>query len=175
MEHIEYEVVKTTKLKDAILSQNYVYNFKCENKDSSKHYVCNVSGCYASIILLDKIVIKVNGKLATDESELIHAKHDPYENEDIVKMEFKRTLKEKMGQENSRTLAALYLEEQSKLIDKTGDMELVAKSTPQLINIQAGLYKHKNKFIPAIPKTIEDINLEGKWCMCEDNTRKFVL
>jgi hypothetical protein len=61
-------------------------------------------------------------------------------------MEFKRTLKEKMGQENSRTLAALYLEEQSKLIDKTGDMELVAKSTPQLINIQAGLYKHKNKF-----------------------------
>ncbi len=80
-----------------------------------------------------------------------------------------------MGQENSRTLAALYLEEQSKLIDKTGDMELVAKSTPQLINIQAGLYRHKNKFIPAIPKTIEDFNLEGKWCMCEDDTRKFVL
>jgi hypothetical protein len=39
MEHIEYEVVKTTKLKDAILSQNYVYNFKCENKDSSIMFV----------------------------------------------------------------------------------------------------------------------------------------
>ena len=50
---LEIEIVKTTKDKDAILSQNFVYNYKNTNKDNSKHYVCNQPGCYSSITILN--------------------------------------------------------------------------------------------------------------------------
>jgi hypothetical protein len=81
MANIMYEVVKTSKNKDAILCQNYVYNYKTPNKDQSIIYVCSHDGCYSSLTVLDKTVIKVNGKKATNESELIHSKHGPYTNE----------------------------------------------------------------------------------------------
>jgi hypothetical protein len=54
-------------------------------------------------------------------------------------------------------------------------MELVAKSLPQLTEIASGLYKHKNKFIPPVPKSINEIKIKGEYEMCEDKVRKFVL
>jgi hypothetical protein len=57
MANIIYEVVKTTKDNNSILTQNYVYNYKHENKDQSIHYVCSRPGCYSSLTILDKIVI----------------------------------------------------------------------------------------------------------------------
>ena len=41
MANIMYEVMKTSKDKDAILCQNYVYNYKTQNKDQSIIYVCS--------------------------------------------------------------------------------------------------------------------------------------
>ena len=117
----------------------------------------------------------MNGKKVTSYSELRHPKHGPYKNEEIIGMNFKRVMKQKVEHHSSLSVAEIYLQEQTKLIQETGDMSLVAKSTPQLVNIQGGLYKHKNKFIPSIPKTIDKIKLEGDWLLCEDKVRKFVL
>ena len=105
----------------------------------------------------------MNGKKATSDSELVHAKHGPYTNEEIIGMNFKRVVKEKVVQQRSWSVAEKYLQEPTKLIQETGDMSLVAKFTPQLINIQGGLRKNKNKFFPTIPRTIVEIKLYGNW------------
>ena len=100
MEKIDFEKVKTTKDKDAILSRNFVYNFKCENKDSSQHFVCNHGGCYSSLTVLNGSIIKVNGKKCEDNTELVHAKHGPYKTEDIIGMNFKKTCKARIDEES---------------------------------------------------------------------------
>jgi hypothetical protein len=45
-------------------------------------------------------------------------------------------------------------------------MELIARSLPQLPEVASGLYKHKAKFLLAVPKSIDKIELK---------VRKFVL
>ena len=54
-------------------------------------------------------------------------------------------------------------------------MKVVAEAVPQFYNIQAGLYKHKAKTIPPIPKSINDIELKDEWILCEDGTRRFLV
>jgi hypothetical protein len=97
--------------------------------------------------------MKVNGKKCDINTELIHTKHTAYTLEDIIGMNFVKICKSRIANENSLSAGQIYLEEQSKLINKLGDMELVAASIPQLINIAGGLYKHKAKFIP--PRGLE--------------------
>ena len=50
-------------------------------------------------------------------------------------MNFVKILKSRIEKENSKSAAELYKEEQSKLIEELGDMELVAKSLPQLVEM----------------------------------------
>jgi hypothetical protein len=95
---LEIEIVKTTKDKDAILSQNFVYNYKNTNKDNSKHYVCNQPGCYSSITILNGEVKKVKGqKICTNDLRLSHDKHGPYKAEEIIGMNFMKVLKNRHG------------------------------------------------------------------------------
>ena len=122
MANIIFEVVKTTKNKDAILCQNYVYNYKTKNLDSSIHYVCSHSGCYSSITILDGVKIKVDGKKAINETELSHRKHGPYNTEEVISLNFKSAIKEKVAAQSSLLVAEIYLQEQSKLIQKTRGM-----------------------------------------------------
>ena len=39
-------------------------------------------------------------------------------------------------------------------------MELIARSLPQLPEVASGLYKHKAKFLLAVPKSIDKIELK---------------
>ena len=176
---IDFEIVKTTKNKDAILSQNFVYNYKDTNKDDSKHYVCNQAKCYSSLTVQsgeNGKVYRVNGKLILNQDlTLSHPKHGPYKDAEIIGMNFVKILKSRIEKENSKSTAKLYIVEQSKLIEELGDMDLVAKSLPQLTEISSGLYKHKSKFVPPVPKSIDKIKIEGDYEMCEDKVRKFVL
>jgi hypothetical protein len=61
-----------------------------------------------------------------------------------------KILKRRIEKENSKSAAELFKEEQSKLIEELVDMELVAKSLPQLAEIASGLYKHKSKLKESI-------------------------
>ena len=64
---IDFEIVRTTKNKDAVLAQNFVYNYKDTNKDDSKHYVCNQAKCYSSITVHNGTICKVNGKIISNQ------------------------------------------------------------------------------------------------------------
>jgi hypothetical protein len=75
MTSLTFEKVITTKDNEAILCNNFVYNYKIQNKDSSIHFVCNVPGCYSSLTLLNDVIMKVNGKKCDINTELIHTKH----------------------------------------------------------------------------------------------------
>ena len=90
-------------------------------------------------------------------------------------MNFVKVCKSRIANENSISAGQIYLKEQSKLINKLGDMQLVAASIPQLIDMAGGLYKHKAKLIPQVPKSPVEIELKGEWGLCEDKIRKFVL
>ena len=84
MTSLTFELVKTSKDQDAILCNNFVYNFKNDNKDSSQHFVCNKPGRYSSLTVLNDVILKVNGKKCDYSTELIHAKHDAYPQRDII-------------------------------------------------------------------------------------------
>jgi hypothetical protein len=172
---IDFEIFKKTKDNDAIFAQNFVYNYKVTNKDGSNHYVCNRANCYSSLTVQNETICKVNGKLILNQDlALSHSKHVAFKDEEIIGMNFVKILKSRIEKENSKSAAELYKEEQSKLIEELGDMELVAKSLPQLVEISSGLYKHKSKFVPLVPKTIDKIKIEGEYKMCEDKVRQFV-
>ncbi len=55
-----------------------MYNYKHENKDSSKHFVCNIPGCYWSLTLFNDVISKVNSKKIDINTELVHLKHESY-------------------------------------------------------------------------------------------------
>ena len=91
---IDFEIVKTSKNKDAILSQNFEYNYKDTNKDGSKHYVCNQAKCYSSLTVQSGVVYKVNGKLILNQDlTLSHPQHGPYKDTEIIGMNFVKILK----------------------------------------------------------------------------------
>ena len=69
MTSLTFELVKTTKDQDAILCNNFVYNFKNENKDLSQHFVCNKPGCYSSLTVLNDVILKEYGKKCDNRTE----------------------------------------------------------------------------------------------------------
>lgn len=150
-----------------------------ENKDGSQRYTCSNDDCSASITVLNDEIVKINGKLVqmVDEEKVKTShknNHVSLSDQEIMKMEFKRTMKVRVRNENL-PIQQLYQEEQTKIIRKVGDMEILAKAVPQYENISGGLYKEKAKVIPVIPDTIEEIVIKDDWAMCEDGKRSFLL
>ena len=115
MQNLEYKIIKTSKDKDAILIQNFIYNFKSKNKDLSHHYVCNQGKCYSSITIRHGVIIKINGKKTTEINAIVHAKHEPLTDEDILGMNFTEICKKRI-EKSSLSAGPIYLEEQSKLL-----------------------------------------------------------
>ncbi len=89
-------------------------------------------------------------------------------------MDFNANTKKRIVEESS-TIQQIFQNEQSKMIKKLQDMKVVAEAVPQFYNIQAGLYKHKAKTIPPVPKSDDDIELKDEWIMCEDGQRRFLV
>ena len=56
----------------------------------------------------------------------------------------------------SDSIEKIYDEEQSKLLRQFSDLE-VASSLPNLLSIQSGLYKNRNKNYPPLPKSLDDV------------------
>ena len=100
-----------------------------------------------------------------------HVNHVALTSEELSKMEFRKNLKDKLSNDPTVSVQQLFQREQSKVVVLVGDLEVADRHIPQLYSIQSGLYKHRLKSIPEIPKSIEDIKLEGKWSMTEDSKR----
>jgi hypothetical protein len=70
---IDFEIVKTSRDKDAILAKNFVYNYKITNKDGCNCYVFNQGNYYSSQTVQNEKFCKFNGKLIlTEDLALSH-------------------------------------------------------------------------------------------------------
>jgi hypothetical protein len=77
--------------------------------------VCNQPGCYSSITVLNGEIKKVKGqKMSTNDLSLSHEKHGPYKAEEIIGMNFKKVLKNRIEKEGSKSATEIYREEHSK-------------------------------------------------------------
>ena len=60
--NIKLDFMKTTRGKDSLLVENFIYHFKRSNKDETTYYSCrDSSGCNASITLSNGTILKING------------------------------------------------------------------------------------------------------------------
>ncbi len=166
---------KTSKNKETTFAANYQYYFKPPvNKDTSKRYVCIEYTCAASITILNNEIIKMNGKPVNYSDDLMKESHRDGHNgvgdTKLINMEFRQNVKDRIMGEPDVPVSQIYQQEQSKVIKQTS-LEIVADALPQLYEIQSGLFKHKNKSIPIIPKTIEEIEIVDEWGQCVDGSR----
>ncbi len=129
------------------------------NKDGSQRYVCSSKKCSSSITKLDEEIIKINGKKFVKEEvnegfiKSCHLdNHAGLSDADLIGEDFCNVLKSRVSKEPNLSVQQIYQEEQSNLIKKVQDLKIVAESIPQYYQVQSGLYKHKNKSIPVIPK-----------------------
>ena len=143
-------VSTTSKDRECILIENYIYYCKRTNKDSSKNYVCR--DCTASITMVNGEVSILNGKKAenmcTDVIINSHKEHQALNETELLRREFKSNLKKRIACE-SGPIQQIYQDEQTKIV-KNIDLASASVLIPQYENIRSGLYKHKSKYIPAI-------------------------
>lgn len=179
-------VTRTTKEEESLLIFNYRYYFKRENEsEKSKHYVClfkyeNNKRCCASVTIKDDEIVKMGGKLVKENIDFDSIKrthkneHEPLSEKEIREIEFKQVLKDRAGAENI-PVQQIYQEEQSRVMKELADINKVATEIPQFYNCQSAMYDHRSKFMPPIPDSVEDIEIEGIWAKCEDGNSRFLL
>ena len=171
-----FTTIPTTRGKESIVCFNFRYHLKQLNKSGSKHFVCRT--CSASITISNGFIIKINNNevdvVNEDSINTSHQNHEPLKNSEILALDFKNKLKMKVVSDNT-PIQQFFQEEQSKLIRNIGNMNSLTNDVPQFYNIQSGLYKYKSKFIPPIPKTIDEITIKDDWGKCEDKQRRFLL
>jgi hypothetical protein len=97
--------------------------------------------------------------------------HEGVSDADLIGEDFCNVLKSRVSKEPNLSVQQIYQEEQNNLIKKVKDLKIVAESVPQYYQVQSGLYKHKKKSIPVIPKKRQDLVIEGEWTLCEDGSR----
>ena len=100
-----------------------------------------------------------------------HCNHESKPNSDIISTDFMATMKELVVNQPDIPISQHYQREQDKLVSQLGSIEIVADVLPQLITIQSGLTKHKLKFVPVVPETIEQIDIVNEWSKCLDGSR----
>ena len=157
------ETRKSTKDKESKWVENYQYFFKKPiNKNGSMRYVCSYNGCSASVTILNNEIIKVNGKNIKEYSaDLIKEghkdNHEAISGSKIFEIDFKLTMKDAVEKQPGKPIGQVYQEQQNKIIEDLDTLEIIAEILPQLSEIESGLTKHKRRFLPKIPETIEEI------------------
>ena len=109
--------------------------------------------------------MKINGIKREDNLEkevidrIVRESHDGESLEindiDLEVKKAKLAMKQRASS-TSDSIEKIYDEEQSKLLRQFSDLE-VASSLPNLLNIQSGLYKNRNKNYPPLPKSLVDV------------------
>ena len=80
-------------------------------------------------------------------------------------------MKEAIKQQPDKSVGQVYHEQQNLLIEQMGSVEVVSELLPQLSDLESGLIKHKRKFVPIIPTTIDQIEIIDEWKLCVDGKR----
>ena len=134
----------TTKDKPTKIVENYQYYHKAPNKDKSIRWVCKTNKCSALVTTMDDVIMKINGKLVDLEDldvsfeEKIKNSHKshckPLSTADKICMDFNINMKKRIGEENS-SIQQIFQNEQSNMIKKLQDMDIVTEGFPQFYNV----------------------------------------
>jgi hypothetical protein len=62
-------------------------------------------------------------------------------------------------------------QEQTEYARAVGDVDVVAENLPQFETIASGLYKHRNKKFPTLPKLVSELNIDGDYKLTEVGKR----
>jgi hypothetical protein len=171
----------TTKEKQLANCLNYLYYLKKFNeKSNTTRWTCKLDTCHASITTSkDDEVAKINGqKLDTSLEPVEQLKnshgHGPQDEMYIDTLKSLNNLKIIAKERVTSSLSSIYNEEQTRLIEKYGVD--IAQTLPEFQSVRSGLYKAKRKGQPALPKSIDDINLDNMASFKEtEDHRRFLL
>ncbi|CAF1265808.1 unnamed protein product [Rotaria sordida] len=154
-----YLIVDTTKRKKCLLFDEYRY-LRDHIRNTTTYWRCEkLTGCPGRAIQRG------------DEPPVISSphNHDPNkEQNEIIK--FKSDIKFRIREEQV-PLKQLY---RSELIKRYTINPNDVRNLPQFHQIKTSLYRVKNENYPPLPRSINEVSIEGKWRMSMDN-KDFIL
>lgn len=130
------------------------YTYRVNRKSGTKiWWLCSARGCQARVST-DNDILQA---LAT-----VHCHPPSIANIQVEKV---MSMMRKRARDEIKPMPSIYVEEIAKL--RSGDTleasEDVARNMPSFQSLKTGLYKQRQKMIPRIPKSREDIELDGPW------------
>jgi hypothetical protein len=164
---MEFQECSTTKNKRCIVFYKYRYCLKRQNKDSV-YWICREKSCSASITTRGNEVIKIDGEAVVSENVDIIVKGSHSDNEhklfsDEVVLVTNCVSSMKIRAKAGESVGAVYSTTQNKYLQETGDPEATAANFPNLISIKSSLYNEQRKEYPSLPKSLNELSLNGKF------------
>ncbi|CAF0940153.1 unnamed protein product, partial [Brachionus calyciflorus] len=150
---------------EAVLIDNFIYNFHSFNEFSNTYYWrCAQGPCRASATTFEDLA-KLNGK---------EHLHDGLTDVDLKIMRKIMLLKEQALYTDT-PIPKLYFQERSDLISQNVDCIYLSKFFPKLETLQKTLYRFRNSNMPQRAKNIESIVLDNEFIVCQDGKSRFLL
>ena len=144
-----FKLVKTTKNKEAVIINGYMYYINKKNKKKTTYYKCRLDGCKSTVTISDdepRQIVRLN---------LCHD-HDGVTDIQMKINETLKIIKDRCENELS-PIKKIYDDEVLKLD------EIIALQFPEIDSIASTLYKHRLKNLPKLPKSTDDIILDGMY------------
>lgn len=149
-----------------MLFRRYRYLLKKSNKTGTKYWRCQ-RGCPATLTTDNnsKTVIKVNGIMCkTDNVEVMLV--ESHENCQRLMEPEVASLKSyqemiKRVEKSSEPIERIFLNEQSKLADQIGDLNVVTDVLRSYGSCKSALYRRRNAVYPPLPSTLTELDISN--------------
>jgi len=161
---INVRYVPNTRGGESLVHNNYRYQVKNRNGDKV-YWRCHVADCRATVNTFMRIPTKFGHE----------HNHDQLSDQEIRVGEFIHNVKKRCRDE-VLPAPAIYEEEIAKLRtpEWDDDTRMMVEKLPTYNSCKTSLYHQRSKLLPRIPKTRQDINLEGEWTQTTSD-EKFLL
>jgi hypothetical protein len=159
------EDFKTTKLKEAVIFDNFIYNLKKSNPTCpTSLWTCRK--CKTSITTdgAQRAILKFNGKCINAQDADLYLtireshSHDRLTDSEVQRARFLFETKTAVNNTESSTVKNVYNASRNSRIQTSGIDG--ASALPNFVEIQSSLYRQRSKHIPPIPKKVTDIIIE---------------
>ncbi|XP_067668277.1 uncharacterized protein [Haliotis asinina] len=133
-----------------VIHQSYRYKLN-RTGDTAVYWRCAQTGCKGNISTVGEFIRTVTGA----------HNHPP---EDETSMKLISNLR-KRSREETTAIQQIYN-------DEINNIPVEAAATvPPLCSVKSGLYRHRRKTTPALPKDLASVNIEGSWANTKDGRR----
>lgn len=91
----------------------------------------------------------------------------------FILLKFISRMKERVQKEPG-SVQHIFQQEQSAFTQRVGSVDVAAAKFPQFEDKQSCLYKNRSKQFPPLPKTIDELEIFGKFLLSETGLRFFL-